>query len=152
MESSSLLVCSEPTFISVKLINMLKTDFSYRAMWMMGISVTHMFWSCVTNCKRGPRLISIIWLTKWQIRFTIILWSFTWGVFVTSSLPNDKYASQLSLVTNTPQVKHHRIIVKRICHFVDQMILYLGPLLQCRLFLCWLQNNFSKSNKSYLSG
>jgi hypothetical protein len=34
-------------------------------------------------------------------------------------------------VTNTPQVKLHRIIVKLIFHFVSQMILYLGPLLQC---------------------
>jgi hypothetical protein len=33
-------------------------------------------------------------------------------------------------VTNTPQVKLHRIIVKLICNFVSQMILYLGPLLQ----------------------
>jgi hypothetical protein len=54
---------------------------------------------------------------------------------------NDKYASQLSCdaspeahltfgkrdVTNTPQVKLHRIIVKLICHFVSQMIPYLGP-------------------------
>jgi hypothetical protein len=56
---------------------------------------------------------------------------FTWGVFVTSRLPNGNCASQIPLVTNTPQVKHHRIIVKRICHFVSQMILYLGPLLQC---------------------
>jgi hypothetical protein len=30
-------------------------------------------------------------------------------------------------VTNTPQVKLH-IIVKLICHFVSQMILYLGPI------------------------
>jgi hypothetical protein len=68
---------------------------------------------------------------------------------------NDKYTSQLSCdaspeaylslrvtvkrifhlvnenVTNTPHVKLHRIIVKRICHFVSQMILYLGTLLQC---------------------
>jgi hypothetical protein len=34
-------------------------------------------------------------------------------------------------LTNTPQVKLHRIIVKLICHFVSQMILYLGLLLQC---------------------
>jgi hypothetical protein len=26
-----------------------------------------------------------------------------------------------------PQVKLHRIIVKLICHFMSQMILYLGP-------------------------
>jgi hypothetical protein len=40
-------------------------------------------------------------------------------------------------VTNTPQVKHHRIIVKRICHFVSLMILYLGPLVQCRWAHYW---------------
>jgi hypothetical protein len=33
--------------------------------------------------------------------------------------------------TNTLQVKLHRIIVKLICHFVSQIILYLRPLLQC---------------------
>jgi hypothetical protein len=69
---------------------------------------------------------------------------------------NDKYASQLSgddspeaylslrvieeahwsfgkrdvTNTSTPQVKLHRIIVKIICNFVSQMILYLRPLLQ----------------------
>jgi hypothetical protein len=53
---------------------------------------------------------------------------------VTSRLPNDKGASQLPWVTNTTQVKHHRIIVKRICHFVSQIILYLGPLLQCTVY------------------
>jgi hypothetical protein len=84
----------------------------------------------IPHCKRGPRSC-IIWLTKWQISFTIILWCLTWGVFVTSHLPNDKCASQLPWVTNTPHVKHHRIIAKRFCPFVSQMILYLGPLLQC---------------------
>jgi hypothetical protein len=46
-------------------------------------------------------------LPKWQMRFSIF-----W-------------------VTNTPQEQHHWIILKHICHFVSQMILYLGPLLQC---------------------
>jgi hypothetical protein len=73
---------------------------------------------------------------------------------VTFDSQNGKYASQLSCgasseaylylrvvkplpnvvfsynVTNTPQVKHHRIIAKRICHFVSQMILHAGTLLQ----------------------
>jgi hypothetical protein len=90
---------------------------------------------------------SILWLTKLQICFTIILWCFTWGVFVTSYLPNDKCASQLPWVTNTPQMKHHRIIVKRICHFVSQMILYLGPLLQC----AWCYNNTTLQHCVYLT-
>jgi hypothetical protein len=34
-------------------------------------------------------------------------------------------------VTNMPQVKHNRIILKRIWHLVSQIILNLGPLLQC---------------------
>jgi hypothetical protein len=34
-----------------------------------------------------------------------------------------------------PQEKHHWIVVKHICQFVSQMILYLGPLLQCVLIL-----------------
>jgi hypothetical protein len=37
-------------------------------------------------------------------------------------------------VTNTPWVKLHRIIVKLICHFVRQMILYLRPLLHCTMY------------------
>jgi hypothetical protein len=52
-------------------------------------------------------------------------------------------------VTNTPQVKLHRIIVKLICHFVSQMILYLGSLLQCSkpdwhlIFISLLADNVS---------
>jgi hypothetical protein len=33
-----------------------------------------------------------------------------------------------------PQEKHHWIVVKHICQFVSQMILYRGPLLQCCVF------------------
>jgi hypothetical protein len=75
----------------------------------------------------------VIWLTKWQIRFTIIRLCFTWVVFV----PQGNCEAHLSFgtrdVTNTPQVKLQRIIVKLICLFVSQMILYLEPLLQCRM-------------------
>jgi hypothetical protein len=53
------------------------------------------------------RHICHILFPKWQIRFSI------------------------SWVTNKPQEKHHWMIVKHICHFASQMILYLGPLLQC---------------------
>jgi hypothetical protein len=78
----------------------------------------------------------------------------------TSNLPNDKCASQQPWVTNTPQMKHHihRIIVKRIGPFVSQMILYLGPLLQCRIHclgesphLCpWLTLILEKFNIKFL--
>jgi hypothetical protein len=53
------------------------------------------------------RHICHILYPKWQIRFSI------------------------SWVTNKPQEKHHWIILKHICHFASQMILNLGPLLQC---------------------
>jgi hypothetical protein len=43
-----------------------------------------------------------------------------------------RFTATLSYKYCTPQMKHHRITVKRICHFVSQMVLYLrqtwGPL------------------------
>jgi hypothetical protein len=53
-------------------------------------------------------------------------------------------------VTNAPQVKLHRIIVKIICHFVSQMILYLGPLLQCRKLLNLKLMHFSVAERFLL--
>jgi hypothetical protein len=50
------------------------------------------------------------------------------GVFCDGSFRDGSFCMG---ITNTSQVKHHRIIVKPICHFVSQMILYLEPLLQC---------------------
>jgi hypothetical protein len=67
-------------------------------------------WFDSLNIKYASKLSCChILLPKWQLRFSI------------------------SWVTNTPQEKHYWIILKHICHFVSQMILYLGPLLQCSL-------------------
>jgi hypothetical protein len=61
------------------------------------------------------------------------VWCFTWDVFVTQGNCEAHLSFCKQDVTNTPQAKYQRKIVKRICHFVSQMILYLGPLLQCRI-------------------
>jgi hypothetical protein len=48
------------------------------------------------------------------------------------SFPKWQIHFSISWVKNKPQENHHWIIVKHICHFASQMILYLGPLFQCR--------------------
>jgi hypothetical protein len=60
--------------------------------------------------KLHLRRICHISFTKWQMRFTVTL--------------SDKYASG--------EASHSQDNCEAYCHFVSQMILYLGPLLQCR--------------------
>jgi hypothetical protein len=67
-------------------------------------------------------------LHNYPVKRTVFV---TWGVFVTQGNCEAHLSFGKRDVTNSPQVKLHRIIAKLICDFVSQIILNLGPLLEC---------------------
>jgi hypothetical protein len=100
--------------------------------------------SASTNhCKRVPRW-SIIWLTKGQIRFAIILWCFIWGVFVTQASkasPKCRLFLQCYEYTSGESSQDN---CEAYLSFVSQMILHLGTLLQWCLLTTGIFHTFSR--------